>query len=229
MTEAERTALIHQINRHAHLSSHQMEAVMGALHYLKWEPPETGMNKNSELISSAPLPNYNAPTPARCEPPEGTESGTFHILGSRYNRAVFLWSDNRWFGTADDNPNHPTNMARLGYRYSHPVQMEPPVLDPHAALRDAVVEAAIEARAEWFKAEATFGDEEHAHRQVYWKYRDAIFAGIAALTAAQTPPDPAKELRRAMAAVTIVGPSEAAAHLEIAIDRAIAALQGDGT
>ena len=143
MTEDERTALIHQINRHAHLSSHQMEAVMGALHHLKWEPK---MNKNSDLMSTAP--------------------------------------------------------------------MEPPVPDQHAALRDAVVEAAMAAY----------------HRGWLPRHIDEVSKSCAALAAAQTPPDPAKELRRAMAAVRMIGPSEAAAHLEIAINRAIAALeQGNAT
>ncbi len=154
MTEAERTDLIRQINMGANLSTHQMGAVMGALHYLKWGPT---VNKNSDLISTAPLPNYNAATPARCEPP---------------------------------------------------------VPDPHAALKEAVVEAAMSAYYNgWLP-----------------RHIDEVAKSCAALAAAQIPPNPAKELRRAMAAVTLIGPSEAAAHLEIAIDRAIAALeQGNAT
>ena len=149
MTEAERTALIHQINRHAHLNDNQMGAVLGALRHLKWEPK---MNKNSDLMSTAPLPNYNAPTPVRCEPP---------------------------------------------------------VPDPHAALKEAVVEAAMSAYYNgWLP-----------------RHIDEVAKSCAALAAAQIPPNPAKELRRAMAAVTLIGPSEAAAHMEIAINRAIAALE----
>ena len=182
MTGAEQIALIHQINRHAHLSSHQMEAVMGALHHLKWGPT---VNKNSELMNTAPLPNYNAPTPARCEPPEGTESGTFHILGNGDHRIIFVWSNNRWFGTADDKPSHPTQMARLGWRYSHAVQMEPPVPDPHAALKEAVVEAAMAAYYNgWLP-----------------RYIDEVAKSCAALAAAQNPPDPVDQLKAAWDAI----------------------------
>ena len=147
--------LIQQINRHANLSSHQMDAVLAVLHHLKWGPK---MGPTQTEIA------------ARCEP------------------------------------------------------------HPHDKLRDAVVDAACEARKEWSVAEGTFGAEEYHHRQKYWKARDAIFAAVDALTAALAPPDPAKELRAAMAAVSMIGPSDAAARLEAAIDGAIAALRkGAGT
>ena len=208
MTEAERTALIHQINIGANLSSHQMDAVMGALHHLKWGP-----KMNSDLTSTAPLPNYNAPTPARCEPPEGTKNGTYHVHDGGDAKRVCKWANHRWYNSSGQSSQTAGEAENDGWRYSHAVQMDPPVPDQHAALRDAVVEAAMKA---YYKG---------------WlpRHIDEVSKSCAALAAAQNPPNPAKELRRAMAAVTLIGPSEAAAHLEIAIDRAIAALQGDGT
>ena len=61
MTEDERTALVQQINRGANLSNHQMDAVMGALTHLGWQPPK----QKSELAQ--------IDTPARCEPPTLSE------------------------------------------------------------------------------------------------------------------------------------------------------------
>ena len=208
MTEAEREALIHQINRHAHLSSHQMEAVMGALHHLKWGPT---VNKNSDLMSTAPLPNYNAPTPARCEPPEGTKNGTYHVHDGGDAKRVCKWANHRWYNSSGQNSQTAGEAGRDGWRYSHEMSLDPP--HPHAALRDAVVAAVM-------RYHTNPSDDAHL----------ALTYACNALRSAQTPPDPAKELRRAMAAVTLVGPSEAAAHLEIAINRAIAALeQGNAT
>ena len=176
MTEAERTALIHQINRHAHLSSHQMEAVMGALHHLKWGPT---VNKNSDLMSTAPLPNYNAPTPARCEPPEGTKNGTYHVHDGGDAKRVCKWANHRWYNSSGQNSQTAGEAGRDGWRYSHAVQMEPPVPDPHAALRDAVVEAAMKA---YYKG---------------WlpRHIDEVSKSCAALAAAQNPPDPVDQLK----------------------------------
>ena len=141
MTEDERTALIHQINRHAHLSSHQMEAVMGALHHLKWGPT---VNKNSDLMSTAPLPNYNVPIIGRCEPLEGTKEGTYHVLTNGGTKKMGKWENQRWY-IPGQNSQTAGEAGRDGWRYNHAVQIEPPVPDPHAALRDAVVEAAMAA------------------------------------------------------------------------------------
>jgi hypothetical protein len=213
-----------------------MDAVMGALHHLKWGPL---MNKNSDLMSTAPLPNYGAATrqdetrktetAARCEPPGGTADRTYHVLKlGKKTWVLTWWAAQRIWHTGAGVTLDPDGLSKSGWRYSHPVDMNPPAPDPHAALKKAVIEAASEARAAWFKAEATFGAEEHAHRQVYWKARDAIFAAADALAAAQAPPDPAKELREAMAGVSMIGPSDAAARLEAAIDGAIAALRKGG-
>ena len=210
MTEDEQTALIQQINRHTHLSSHQMEAVMGALHHLKWGPT---VNKNSDLMSTAPLPNYNAPTPARCEPPEGTKNGTYHVHDGGDAKRVCKWANHRWYNSSGQNSQTAGEAGRDGWRYRHAVSMDPP--HPHAALRDAVVEATMTAyRQGWLP-----------------RHIDDVSKNCAALHAAMAPPNPAKELQRAMAAVTLIGPTEeVAAHLEIAINRAIAALeQGNAT
>ncbi len=189
MTEDERTALIHQINRHAHLSSHQMKAVMGALHHLKWGP-KMGQTETG-----------------RCEPPDGTKEGTYHVHVNGGAKRVCLWRNQRWYNFSGQNSQTAGEAGGDGWRYSHAMSLDPP--HPHAALRDTVVEAAMKA---YYKG---------------WlpRHIDDVSKSCAALAAAHTPPDPAKELRRAMAAVTVIGPSEAAAHLEIAINRAIAALE----
>ena len=195
MTEAEREALIHQINRHAHLSSHQMESVMGALHPLKWEP-KMGQTET-----------------ARCEPPDGTKDGTYHVHVNGGAKRVCLWRNQRWYNFPGQNSQTAGEAGRDGWRYSHAMSLDPP--HPHDAVRDAVVAAAMTAyRQGWLP-----------------RHIDEVAKKCLLLCAAQTPPDPAKELRRAMAAVRMIGPTEeVAAHLEIAIDRAIAALeQGNAT
>lgn len=208
MTEEEQTELIHQINRYMNLSAHQMDALIGALHYIEWEPK---MNKNSDLMSTAPLPNYNAATPVRCEPPEGTKNGTYHVHVNGRTKRMCKWENQRWC-IPDQNSQTPGEAGRYGWRYSHELSLDPPHPHPHAALRDAVVEAAM-----------SVAQRRGGTAQDIWDACDA-------LTVAQTTPSPAEGLRRAMAAVTMIGPSEVAAHLEIAINRAIAALeQGDGT
>jgi hypothetical protein len=115
MTEDERTRLIQQINMGANLHSHQMDAVMGALTYLGWQPPkqEGGMTQTN--------------TPARCEPP---------------------------------------------------------VVDPHAALRDDVVVQAMR----------------YAYDRTSMN-GDAIIRAVETLRAAMSPPDPAKALEDAVEAM----------------------------
>ena len=184
-----------------------MEAVMGALHYLKWEPK---MNKNNDLMSTAPLPNYNAATPARCEPPEGTKNGTYHVHDGGDAKRVCKWANYRWYNSSGQNSQTAGEAGHDGWRYSHAVQMEPPVPDPHAALRDAVVEAAMAA---YYKG---------------WlpRHIDEVAKKCILLCAAQTPPDPAKELADAWDAIQSAMPADAEGRMNTAVARAIAALNG---
>ena len=177
MTGAEQIALIHQINRHAHLSSHQMEAVMGALHHLKWGPK---MNKNSDLMSTAPLPNYNAATPARCEPPEGTKEGTYHVHVNSGAKRVCLWRNQRWY-IPGQNSQTAGEAGRDGWRYSHEMSLDPP--HPHAALRDALRDAVVEAAMKAY------------YKGWLPRHIDEVSKSCAALAVAQTPPDPVGQLK----------------------------------
>ena len=191
MTEDERTALIQQINRNVNLTDHQMRAVLGALHHLKWEQ-KMGQTET-----------------ARCEPPEGTKNGTYHVHDDGDTQRVCKWANQRWYNCSGENSKTAGEAADQGWRYSHAVPMEPPVPDPHAALRDAVVEAAMSAYYNgWLP-----------------RHIDEVSKSCAALAAAQTPPDPAKELADAWDAIQSAMPADAEGRMNTAVARAIAALE----
>jgi hypothetical protein len=211
MTEDERTRLVQQINMGANLHSHQMDAVMGALTHLGWRPSK----QESEMTQTD--------TPARCEPPEGTHGCTAHILTDGTRLWVAVWTDaSRWMLAGENGSWSPEDVARnKGYRYSHAVPMDPPVVDPHAALRDEVVEAAGKARVQWTKAQISALES-----AVYSQARGALFAAVDRLAAAMSPPDldPADRLAKAWDAVRCAAHGAAGAEMGAAVKAAIAAL-----
>jgi len=221
MTEDERTRLIQQINMGANLSNHQMGAVMGALTHLGWQPPkqESEMNKNSDLMSTAPLPNYSAQidTPARCEPPEGIRDDTYCVLhGSSGGAQVAArWTSKKWQFVGDNNPYSPEDTAFLGWRYSHAVPIDPPVVDPHAELRDEVVEAAMCLRDRWDSERVALGRPEVGR----------VAASVDRLRAAMSPPDPASELEDAWDNAERSMSNDDCDRMDAAVKAAIAALR----
>ena len=161
--------------------------------------------------------HYNAATPARCEPPEGTKNGTYHVHDGGDAKRVCKWANQRWYNFPGQNSQTAGEAGRDGWRYSHPVQMEPPVPDPHVALRDAVVEAAMSAMSAHYNG---------------WlpRHIDEVSKSCAALAAAMAPPDPAKELADAWDAIQSAMPADAEGRMNTAVKAAIAALeQGNAT
>ena len=134
MTEAERTALVAQFKRVTNFKDGQIASAIEAVRLAEWQPPETPKMTQAQTE-----------TPARCEPPEGTKNGTYHVHDDGNTQRVCKWANQRWYNSSGRNSQTAGEAADQGWRYSHAVQMGPPVPDPHAALRDAVVEAAMAA------------------------------------------------------------------------------------
>jgi hypothetical protein len=172
------------------------------------------MNKNSNLMSDWDgklVPG--AIIPARCEPPEGADDGTWHVfeptcMDGRGN-TISRYIEGFWT-TAEGH-----RLNSRWWSYSHPVPMDRPVVDPHAALIGAIVEAALE----FYQPRA--GSTAAAY--------DALKFAIENLRAAMTPPGPAKELREAWEEARCVQPAAAGARLDKAIKAAIVALRKDQT
>ena len=196
MTEDERTALVAQFKRVTIFKDAQIASAIEAVRLAGWQPPETLKMTQAQIE-----------TLTRCEPPEGTKNGTYHVHDGGDAKRVCKWANQLWYNSSGQNSQTAGEAGRDGWRYSHAVQMEPPTPDTHAALRDAVVEAAIKYAPDRLSARG-----------------DDLCRAVDALRAAQTPPDPAKELADAMAVVKMLLPVNVAVCLETAIRAEIAAL-----
>ena len=206
MTEAERTALVAQFKRVTNFKDGQIASAIEAVRLAEWQPPETPKMTQAQTE-----------TPARCEPPEGTKNGTYHVHDDGNTQRVCKWANQRWYNSSGRNSQTAGEAADQGWRYSHAVQMGPPVPDPHAALRDAVVEAAMSAMSAHYNG---------------WlpRHIDEVSKSCAALAAAMAPPDPAKELADAWDAIQSAMPADAEGRMNTAVKAAIAALeQGNAT
>ena len=115
-------------------------------------------------------------------------------IGNKMNKNSDLMSD--WDG-------------KLAPGAAAPARCEPPVVDPHAALRGAVVEAAMDGAANgWLP-----------------RHIEKVMRLTRELHAATLPPDPADRLAKAWQAVRCAQPHDAGAEMDAAVKAAIAALR----
>jgi hypothetical protein len=170
------------------------------------------MNKNSDLMGDWDGKLAPAPTPARCEPPEGTAKGTWHVLQRTETSPLFaaFWTEPGVWQLLGFAGRWSPAEAAGNWVYRHPLNLSPPVADPHAALKEAVVEAA----------------SRYAYDRTSMN-GDAIIRAVETLRAAMSPPDPAKELAEAWEEARCVQPAHAAKRLDDAVKAAIAKLNGE--